>query len=167
MGWYVVRTKPKAEFRAAYNLKLAGFETFLPVEKVWIRHARRKEEKTRPLMPRYMFINFNLTATPWAPILMADGVERLLISANHLPVKVPDEAIEELKGLIRVGYYDETKVGWQGARPGDQLLLTKGPFRDFTVALKAVQPRKRVDIILNLFGALRELTVPLAWVRPA
>ena len=165
LGWYAVRTEVKSEFQAQMGLLAGGFEVFLPVEKVWIRHARRKAEKIRPLLPRYLFVGFDINKTPWHPIKYTDGVEMLLISAKHVPVRIPTAAIDELRGAVKVGVYDETRTGWQGAKPGDKLLLVKGPFRDFIVALKQARPKKRVDILLNLFGCDRELTVPLAWVR--
>lgn len=166
LGWYVVRTQVKCEFRAEMGLKSQGYEVFLPTEKVWIRHARRKEEKTKPLMPRYLFVGFDINKTAWYPIKETNGVERLLISARQIPLKVPDEAIESLRGAIKIGLFDETRTGWQGAKPGDELLVVAGGFRDFIVRLKMARPDKRVDILINLFGGERELTLPLAWVRP-
>lgn len=167
VSWFVVRTNIKCEFRAEMGLKAQGYKTFLPVEKVWIRHARRKSEKVRPLFSRYLFVGFDPNKTAWTPIRETDGVESLLVSVSGIPSPVPMKAIETLRGAIEVGVFDETRTGWQGAKPGDPLLLVEGPFRDFVVALKQSLPEKRVEIVLNLFGAERVLKVPLAWVRPA
>ena len=96
LGWYVVRTNVKCESRAKSGLISLGYDAFLPVEKVWIKHARRKTEKIRPLLPRYLFVGFDINRTPWQPILDVDGVEKVLISATQIPLKVPNAAIEKI-----------------------------------------------------------------------
>lgn len=167
VGWYVVRTNIKCEFRARMGLESIGYKVFLPVEKVWIRHARRKTERVRPLFARYLFVGFDPNLTAWSPIRATDGVETLLCGTDGIPSRVPGGLIEKLKGAVEVGQFDETRNGWQGAKPGDNLQLIEGPFRDLVVQLKMALPNKRVEIFLKVLGTVRTIEVPLAWVRPA
>ena len=66
--WYVVHTQPNRENRAAMNLRRQGFSAYLPIFQRTRRHARRTETVSRPLFPRYMFVEFDRNREPWRSI---------------------------------------------------------------------------------------------------
>src|SRR4029077_5080067 len=70
--WYVVYSNIKSEFRAEQGLKAKGYDVFLPRAKLWIRHARRKKERVVPLLPRYLFVGFDINIKPWYEIRNTD-----------------------------------------------------------------------------------------------
>ena len=51
--WYVAHTHAQGEARAQAHLARQGFETWLPLHRRRIRHARRAVTALRPLFPRY------------------------------------------------------------------------------------------------------------------
>ncbi|HZP68363.1 MAG TPA: transcription termination/antitermination NusG family protein [Pseudolabrys sp.] len=164
VGWYVARTNIKCEFRAEMGLRSKGYEVFLPREKVWVRHARRKSERERPLFGRYLFVGFDPNLMPWTPIKETDGIECLVMN-NGIPSRLPAGLVEKLRGEIEVGCFDETKAVAK-LEPGDEIRITEGPFADFVGKLKVALPKKRVEMLLNLLGGDVCVTIPLAWVRP-
>ena len=76
--WYVVYAQPHAEARAAEQLGRQGYEAYLPQQRRWLRHARKRELVRRPLFPRYLFVALDLLATRWRPILSTIGVAGLV-----------------------------------------------------------------------------------------
>jgi transcription antitermination factor NusG len=164
--WFVVCTEVKAEFRASEAARAKGFTVFMPIEKRWKKHARRKKESLLPLMPRYFFVAFDPNKEGWTVLLSINGVEGVLSSATGVPIAVPAEIVEDLQLIESMGQFDETKAVSR-MQPGDKLKVVKGPFVDFIVDFIAEYPDKRVEVLLRLFGAERAIKVPVADVRPA
>src|SRR6185437_17046763 len=77
--WYVARTLPQRELRAAQQLANQGFRSFLP--RYWKnrRHARKMETISVPLFPRYIFTILDQGRDRWRSINGTFGVDRLLL----------------------------------------------------------------------------------------
>jgi transcriptional antiterminator RfaH len=161
--WYVVYTNIKCEFRAEKGLIAKGYDVFLPRAKRWIRHARRKKERVEPLLPRYLFVGFDINLIPWYEIRNTDGVEGVL-SNNSIPVAVPAAAIEDLRAMQEISVFDETTEVLR-LREGDPVRMVKGPFAGHFCTLKSARGKKRIEVILSLFGRENVLTVPLSALR--
>jgi len=161
--WYVVYTNIKCEFRAEKGLLAKGYDVFLPRAKRWIRHARRKKEQVVPLLPRYLFVGFDINLMAWYEIRNTDGVEGVL-SNNSIPVAVPAAAIEDLRAMQEIGVFDETTEVLR-LKEGDQVRMVKGPFAGHLCTLKSARGKKRVEVILSLFGRENVLSLPLSALR--
>src|SRR5437868_2343189 len=146
--WYVVYTNIKCEFRAEQGLKAKGYDVFLPRAKRWIRHARRKKERLVPLLPRYLFVGFDINQMPWYEIRNTDGVEGVL-SINSIPVAVPAAAIDDLRALETIGVFDETTEVLR-LKAGDPVKLVQGPFAGHVCLLQSARGKQRVEVILSL-----------------
>ena len=59
-NWYIINTKPSAEFRVINYLNSKDIKTFMPKLLVTRKHARKVEKVFRPLFPGYIFINTNI-----------------------------------------------------------------------------------------------------------
>jgi transcriptional antiterminator RfaH len=162
--WYVVYTNIKCEFRAEKGLRAKGYDVFLPRAKLWIRHARRKKERVVPLLPRYLFVGFDINLMPWYEIRNTDGVEGVL-SNNSIPVPIPAAAIDDLRAMQEIGVFDETTEVLR-LKEGDPVRMVKGPFAGHFCTLKSARGKKRVEVILSLFGRENVLCVPLSALRP-
>ena len=60
--WYVAQVKPNGFASAEANLDRQGFETFMPLRRKTVRHARQMRDVLRPVFPGYLFIKFDLNA---------------------------------------------------------------------------------------------------------
>ena len=124
--WFAVRTKPRREFHARQNLLQQGYDTYLPVMKRLISHARKKSLKPRPFFSGYLFIHVNPDEADWHAINSTYGV-LCAVHFGALYPPVPDILIEELKaregadGLISI---DPMKT--VPYRPGDRVLVRRG-----------------------------------------
>ena len=94
--WYVVQTQPHAEARAQEHLRRQGFTTYLPKLLLSRRHARKTEQVSRPLFPRYMFVSIDSTHQSWHAIRSTFGVSDL-VGGERGPVAVREGVIEALR----------------------------------------------------------------------
>ena len=76
--WFLLQYKPNSHRLALRNLHRQGFETFLPMLDVTQRCSTRFVQQTRPLLPGYMFVSFELDTAPWRKINSTVGVTRLV-----------------------------------------------------------------------------------------
>lgn len=162
--WFVVYTNIKCEFRAERGLAAKGYDVFLPRARRWIRHARKKTERVLPLLPRYLFVGFDLDLMPWYEIRNTDGVEGILTN-NTIPVAVPTAAIEDLRAMEEIGVFDETTEVLR-LSAGDHVRMVRGPFAGRLCTLKSARGKEKVEVVLSLFGRENVLRVPLSALRP-
>lgn len=148
--WYVVQTHPNAEGKAAAHLARQGFETYLPRYLKRRRHARRIEDVSAPLFPRYLFVTIDMAVQRWRMIHSTVGVSRLVCNGDD-PAAVTESVIAALKvregsdGLIRLE-----------ARPrfalGAPVRIVDGVFATCFGLYDGMTDRDRVAVLLDLLG---------------
>lgn len=159
--WHVVYVHSKAEFRVQIGLRAIGFETYLPVEKRWIKHARKKEIRERPLFSRYLFVSFDPEKDNWmGPIVTTDGVIQVLAHPQlmqngydiaWIPISVPEAEIIRLKRKEAAGDFDYSKRTCAFV-PGQSVRIAEGPFAGLEAIVESTSDNKKVEILLNLLN---------------
>jgi transcriptional antiterminator RfaH len=163
--WYVVHTQPNRETRAALNLKRQGFNAYLPMFKRLRRHARKTEEVSRPLFPRYMFVELDLSLERWRSIYSTFGVSHML-TAGEDPVAVPAGIVDEIRA--REGSDGFVELGLPpGIGPGSPVRLIDGIFAEAKGVLDRIADQYRVSVLLQLLGREVRVFVPAAYVGAA
>ena len=148
--WYVARTHPYGEVKAAGHLSRQGFNVYIPRYLKPLRHARRVEVVPAPLFPRYLFVNVDMATQRWRSILSTIGITHL-VSNGDKPAAVHREIIDELKrredaaGFIRL----DRRPNF---RPGDRVRVLSGAFADSLGLFEDVTDFERVTILLELLG---------------
>ena len=159
--WYVVHCHPNGEQKASFHLNRQGFDAYLPLQQKTRRHARRVEQVTRPLFPRYMFVRLDLETSSWRPIQSTVGVS-LLICRGELPAAVPTGIVEEIqareneKGVV---------VPNLNFREGEKIQVINGPLLDQIGLFKTVDSNQRIVILLNLLGREIKARLPIEDVQ--
>lgn len=160
-NWYVIHTKIRQERIALENLERQGFECFLPL--IWVEKLRRGalEVSQEPLFPRYMFIRLGtaLESQSWAPIRSTTGVVRL-VTFGQTPVKIQDELIAELQVKT-----DSVEVQLRHFAPGEQVVVTEGPFVGVEAIYQMADAEGRVMILLNILSKQVKMAVRAASIR--
>ncbi len=124
--WYAVRTKPRREFYAKDNLVRQGFETYLPVVKRLISHARKKRLEPRPFFTGYLFLHLSPEECNWTTINSTYGVLSAVRFGDVYP-PVPDGLIAELKAREdSLGNIVLDPLKTVPFKPGDKVLVRKG-----------------------------------------
>ena len=156
--WYAVNTKSREEFKALFNLKSQGFNTYLPRYKKTRRHARRIDTVHLPLFPKYLFVEFDMDMQNWSCINSTIGVSKL-VKFGSLPSPIPKGFVNEIQkredanGMVSLDRYLKIKKG-------DRITVVSGAFRDFSGVFECQSDDERVAVLLNLMG--RDVRVNLS-----
>jgi transcriptional antiterminator RfaH len=160
-NWYLVHTKIRQESVAQENLERQGFECFLPqihVEKLRKGQLRVVREA---LFPRYLFIHLDtgIDAQSWGPIRSTLGVSRL-VTFGQAPAKVDEDLIAHLRLKT-----DTTEVQLRHFAPGEQVVVTDGPFAGVEAIYQLADGEGRVMLLLNILSKQVKMTVSPASIR--
>jgi transcriptional antiterminator RfaH len=162
--WHAVHTHPHAEEKAAANLARQGFDVFLPRQRRWVRHARKRQIVRRPLFPRYLFVRLDRDATQWRPILSTLGVAGLVCGGDG-PATVPAAVIESLRQREATGAFDF--IAAQNLEPGDRVRIAEGPLENVVGRLVGADDDERVHILFEILGRTVRAEVSMAAIEAA
>ncbi|MEN8236893.1 MAG: transcription termination/antitermination NusG family protein [Pseudomonadota bacterium] len=144
--WYVVHTHVNKEQIALENLERQNFHSYYPVYKKQRKHARKVETVRAPLFPRYLFVEFDPETDRWLSIQSTIGVSHLICHGIH-PTPVPAEIIEAIQQReIEPGLIELTPPA---LKPGQKLLITKGPFEGYQALFESASDNQRITILLS------------------
>lgn len=162
--WYAVHTQVNAEAKAMWHLGNQGFEAYLPRYSKQRRHARRVEQVTMPLFPRYLFVRLDVETQQWRSINGTVGVAYLLTNGER-PLAVGEDVISAVRaregedGLVRLASAIFAK---------DQLVrVAEGPLADTEGLFQEMSDGQRATLLLTLLGRSVRVTVPLAKIIAA
>src|SRR5438105_2868494 len=123
-NWFCLRTQPKHEHIAAACLaNIPKLEVYLP--RIRFKRSTRDGPAwfTEALFPNYLFARFELAAQ-MRQVHHTRGVQRIVHFGDQWP-SIPDAVIEELRARVPAG---KVHVLREEFRPGDQVLISGGPF---------------------------------------
>lgn len=157
LHWYVLHTKPNAEYRVAHILEARGLEIFLPA--VRSVHPRPGHE-TVPFFPSYLFARVDFTVTQLSTVQWTPGLRRI-VAFDNIPAVVPDEAIE----YIRAKVMEINGVGGlpsHGFKPGDEVRIRSGPLAGLRAIFEGpMGPAERVRVLIHFLGQVNRAEVPV------
>lgn len=164
-SWYVIRTHPHAEAKAADNLRRQGFETYMPRYWKRRRHARRTETIAAALFPRYLFVAFDMATERWHSVRSTRGVMHIVGGENG-PACVPEGIVEDIRK--REGYGGMICVDEPlPFRKGERVKLTGGVLSVCSGFFEGLADKDRVTILLDMLGRRVRVVVDRAEVAAA
>jgi len=155
-NWYIVNTKPCAEFKVINYLTSNNIKTFLPKFLVTRKHARKVQKVFRPLFPGYVFINININNSIRL-VKNTIGVKSLL-SAGDSPSCVSQNIINELlantdsRGVIK-------KLEAANYDVGQEIKISEGIFKGNVGNFCGMASKDRVSILLAFLGKQVKISV--------
>lgn len=164
-SWFVVYTHPREEAVAEVNLAQQGFTTYWPRYARRVSHARKVQEASASLFPRYLFVAFDPSVHGWRAIRSTRGVVDL-VRNGHEPTPVPPALIEAIRarederGTIVLGRQIELEKG-------QRFRLKGGAFDAHELIFEARRDSERVVALLTLLGREFKVEVPVAQILPA
>lgn len=147
-GWAVINTHPHKERLALDNLKRQAFETYCPMLRATVRHARRTSVVLRPMFPGYVFAAMNPDHQRWRPLLSTFGVRTVVRNGDSLSL-MPEAFIEAMRSR---------EVDGAIARPsspyhvGQEVRLVAGPFDGLVAKIIAMDDRERLVVLMDLLN---------------
>jgi transcriptional antiterminator RfaH len=160
-NWYLIHSKIRQEWVALDNLERQGFECFLPLLKAEKLRLGKLQEVQEALFPRYLFIRLGtgVESQSWAPIRSTLGVSRL-VTFGQTPAKIDDELIAD----IRI-QSNSAEVQLRHFNPGEQVVVTDGPFVGVEAIYQMPDGEGRVMVLLNILSKQVKLRVSPASIR--
>jgi transcriptional antiterminator RfaH len=156
-GWYVARSKPRAERLAARAIESRGLITFLPE---WSSRRRGVREEREPLFPGYLFVRSDGSSDALLRARSSQNVTRLLGSAAG-PEPVPDELVEEIRARCEL-HLREPFV------KGQKVSISHGPFRELDAIFDAeCSSGARARVFVQLLNRLVPVMLDTYTLRPA
>ena len=157
--WYVLRTKPHAEWQVSALLTMRHAEHYLPT----IRLARPRK-RVEPLFPGYLFCHVAIPSVQWVEVRSLPGISYVL-SAQGVPLPVPAELVEG----VRVRADAESNVRAASRfKPGERVLIARGPFHGLEAAFEnSLSSAGRSRVLLRVLSRLVPVEINDADLRRA
>jgi transcriptional antiterminator RfaH len=160
-NWYLIHTKIRQESVALENLERQGFECFLPLIRVEKLRRGNLQVVQEALFPRYLFIRLGtgMESQSWAPIRSTTGVSRL-VTFGHIPAKIDDDLVADMRA-----HTESSDVVLRHFEPGEQVVVTQGPFVGVEAIYQMVNAEGRVMLLLNILSKQVKMVVDPAMIR--
>jgi len=143
--WYALYTKPHKEQQVCSLLESKGFETYLPTVKI----RKNAKLKVIPFFSCYLFARADpsngLSSLRWTPGL------RKVVCFGDQPAVVDDSVVFFLRQ--RLAAIEESGYETYRFRPGDRVVMTSGPLRDFEAVFeRGLSSGQRATILVDFLG---------------
>ena len=160
-NWHLVHTKIRQEHVAQSNLERQGYACYLPKIKAEKLRAGELKVIEEPLFPRYLFIQLETgpDAKSWAPIRSTLGVSRL-VTFGQTPAKIDDDLLESIRARS-----ESADVQLRHFAPGEQVVVTQGPFTGVEALYRMADGQERVVVLLTILSKQVRMTVPPTSIR--
>ena len=160
--WYVAQIKPNGLARAQANLNRQSFETFMPLRRKTVRHARQMRDILQPVFPGHLFIKFGSQRADWRKINSTFGVGRLISFEAGKPAPVPDTLMAGLRARC-----DEQHIlrPLDDLRAGARVRMLSGAFADFVGEVEGIVANDCVRLLFELMGQTTRVDVPRSEVE--
>lgn len=160
--WYAAMTEPQREKLAQSELIDRGFGVYLPqyrLERV-IKRKNIRKIVSRPLFSRYLFVEAPPNA--WHRLNSTKGIESIVLeAATGIPLSIPPLVIQTLLDRQNAGVFDRMMKPKGKYAPGDEVLVTKGPFFAFKAMVLSVLDDKHADLEVMMFGREHTVSMPI------
>ena len=162
-GWYVIRTNPQCERKAAGELRRFGVRVYVPMQTYNARNRRSgtSRVKTKALLVGYLFIRFPNGEPNWFGVRQCQGVKDVLRWFNDEyewwePLSIPRAVVSCYMRRQRQREFDDNvqRRKWQKETyfQGQEMVVTNGPFASFTATIEKLHKNGIVEADVYIFG---------------
>ena len=169
--WYACDTVPQKERAVSEAMSRLGFTPWIPTHKVRKRTRRKPamwDEVDRPIIPSLVFVNADcdLTGCPdvWHRLASVRHM-RGVIGVRGVPVFCTSAEIDRM--AERAGQkaaLDMERARVRRVSVGEVVTIRKGAMIGFEGTVTEIKGH-RAKVMLQLFGAIRDIDVPIAEVE--
>lgn len=145
--WLAVATHPHKERVALENLQRQGYETYCPMLRRKVRHARRVQDVLRPFFPGYVFAGVGVDQ-PWRSMHSTFGVRRVIAFGDR-PSLLSGKFIDALRAREVDGGIVKPS---QDYHIGQSVCLTGGAFDGFVATIIEMDEKQRLVVLLDLLN---------------
>jgi transcriptional antiterminator NusG len=123
--WYAIHTRSHFEQKVFNGLRGKSIETFLPKIQVMSRRKDRRQKILVPLIPCYVFVQYDLDPEIYWDIIKTVGVVRM-VGFEGKPTPAREE---EIQSLMIMDGTDRTVHNRTIMERGDRVMIMEGPLK--------------------------------------
>jgi len=155
--WYVLGIKPKRDNAVLELLIARGVDYYYPF--VWVQRYPERKPKQSPYFPGYVFVRLEPTGQQVADLRWLPGVKTFVTYGDEM-VDVPESVMRSIR--LQVGEINANGgIKPQHFKPGEQLIITEGPFKGYTGIFSAkLSGGQRIRVLLQML-LNRKVTVEI------
>ena len=163
-GWYCFKALPKKEHIAARLLgQLPEVSAFCPRISYLKNTKRGKVRFVECLFPGYVFVEADLQSA-YRQIRSVQGIRDVVAFGERMP-RIPESFIADLQA--RVNEESLCQVPEPDFAPGQEVMITEGPFRNWrAIVTGSVDARQRVALLLEFLGRQMEIQMETSTLLP-
>ena len=151
-NWFVAIVPSRTEHKAQVSLQERGFESYVPTEKHWTVHARKRSVSKRAILPRYMFIRVEEGQSHYEARQAVPNLSFLSLAGK--PDRIPTNWVVDFRANEAAGAFDYTKEPEvQTFAKHEMVRVTDGPYAgQIATIMKAKPGEPRVKVFLKALG---------------
>lgn len=158
--WYALYTKSRAEKQLNEQLIKAGFEAYLPLQRVLKQWSDRKKWVEVPLFRSYIFVN--ISGAEYYDVLNVPGAVRF-ITFEGKAVPIPPQQMEAIRQFVDTK--QELPDVDLNIEPGSTINIIAGPMKGISGELIEIMGKKKVRIEIDGLGQSVFLELPASHIR--
>ena len=159
-NWFVIHARSGYEAKVKIAIEEAvtreGIEDLvdeiiIPTEQVVELKAGKKKETERKFFPGYMLIKMELTEPSWLLVKNTNNVIGFIGGSSGKPSPITQREVDRIFASVQEGAdKPKPKVAFQ---PGEEVLVTEGPFNEFNGTVESVNYEKSLlTVEVLIFG---------------
>jgi transcription antitermination factor NusG len=158
--WFALHVNSKRETRISVQLRMKGYEEFVPQYSERRRLAYGTREATLPLFPGYVFCKLDLNERI-LPVLTTPGVIGM-VGAGRTPVAIDDLEIDAIKAAVAFGQIEP----YPQLGVGQRVEMIEGPLAGYEGVIARVKNSWRLIISVALLQRSISVEIDRRWARP-
>ena len=147
-SWWVVQTKPQAEFIAIKHLENQNMATYCPLFKKETIRGHKIKIKAYPLFPRYVFVKANSSAQKNIHVIRSTIGVKQLLKIGEDPAKVSCQLINELRQM-ESERLNETKSHF---KTGENVRIKTGLYKDIDAIYQMDEGMNRAIVLISIIN---------------
>ena len=154
--WYAIHTRSHFEQKVFDGFRSKSIETFLPKMEVMSRRKDRRKNILVPLLPGYVFVQYDLDPEIYWDIIKTVGVVRM-IGFEGKPTPAREE---EIQSLMILDGTNRTVQNRTFMKRGDTVMIMEGPLKGL-VGFYVRHKGQTEKVVVNLELLHRSLAVEI------
>ena len=154
--WYAIHTRSHFEQKVFDGFRSKSIETFLPKAQVMSRRKDRRKKILVPLLPGYVFVQYDLNPELYWDIVKTVGVVRM-VGFEGKPTPARDE---EIQSLMIMNGTDRTVHNQAFMKRGDTVMIMEGPLKGL-VGFYVRHKGQSEKVVVNIELLHRSLAVEI------
>jgi transcription antitermination factor NusG len=159
LKWYALQVTSRQELVIAAQLRLKGFEEFVPLYEVRKRMTNRVKRVSLPIFQGYVFCRIDLTQRV-VPVLTTPGIIRI-VGAGRSPIPVDESEITSIRRAAGARARLEPHLGITAGR---RVRLVQGPLAGCEGVVMAADEGWRLVVSITLLQRSVAVEIESDWV---